>query len=195
MWFSFAGYLSLLSFGLLFEEMGLIIKYHGIVMKIKWASDLGRYIDRTINGTLKWSINLKKIYVSLIKLTFIRHLYGGPLPSALSILFMLMFIILWNIYLVVESLSCVWLFVTPWTAAHQASYPSLSPRVCSTPVHWIDDASQLSHPLSPPSPPGFNLSQHQGLFQWVSSSYQVAKILELQLQHQSFQWIFGDDFL
>ena len=120
MWFSFAGYLSLLSFGLLFEEMGLIIKYHGIVMKIKWASDLGRYIDRTINGTLKWSINLKKIYVSLIKLTFIRHLYGGPLPSALSILFMLMFIILWNIYLVVESLSCVWLFVTPWTAAHQA---------------------------------------------------------------------------
>ena len=74
MWFSFAGYLSLLSFGLLFEEMGLIIKYHGIVMKIKWASDLGRYIDRTINGTLKWSINLKKIYVSLIKLTFIRHL-------------------------------------------------------------------------------------------------------------------------
>lgn len=48
------------AFGLLFEEMGLIIKYHGIVMKIKWASDLGRYIDRTINGTLKWSINLKE---------------------------------------------------------------------------------------------------------------------------------------
>ena len=60
--------------------------------------------------------------------------------------------------------------------------------------HWVDDANQLSHPLSPPSP-AFNLSQHQGLFQWVSSSHQVAKILELQLQHQSFQWIFRVGFL
>ena len=48
---------------------------------------------------------------------------------------------------------------------------------------------QPSHPLLPPSPPALNLSQHQGLFQWVSSSHQVAKVLELQLQHQSFQWI------
>ena len=46
-----------------------------------------------------------------------------------------------------------------------------------------------------PSPPAFNLSQHQGLFQWVSSSHQIAKILKLQLQHQSFQWIFRVDFL
>ena len=53
------------------------------------------------------------------------------------------------------------------------------------------DAIQPSHPLSPPSPPAFNLSQHQGLFQWVSSLHQVAKVLELQLQHQSFQWIVG----
>ena len=50
-----------------------------------------------------------------------------------------------------------------------------------------------SHPLSLPFPPVLNLSQHQGLFQWVSSSYQVAKVLELQ--HQSFQWIFRIDFL
>ena len=63
-----------------------------------------------------------------------------------------------------------------------------------THVHWVGDAIQLSHPLSPPSPPAFNLSQHQGLFQWVSS-HQVAKVLELQLQHQSFQWIFRADFL
>ena len=53
---------------------------------------------------------------------------------------------------------------------------------------------QPSHPLSSLSPPAFNLSQHQGLFQWVSSSHQVAKVLELQLQHQSFQWIFRTDF-
>ena len=59
-------------------------------------------------------------------------------------------------------------------------------------VHWINDAIQLSYPLSPPSPPALNLSQHQVLFQWVSSSHQVIKVLEFQLQ--SFQWIFRVDF-
>ena len=56
-----------------------------------------------------------------------------------------------------------------------------------THIHWVSDTIQPSHPLSSPSLPAFNLSQHQGLFQWVSSSNQVAKVLELQLQHQSFQ--------
>ena len=68
-------------------------------------------------------------------------------------------------------------------------------EVAQTHVHQVGDAIQPSHPLSFPSPPAFNLSQHQGLFQWVSSSYQVAKVLGLQLQHQSFQWIFRTDFL
>ena len=54
-----------------------------------------------------------------------------------------------------------------------------------THVHRVSDAIQSSHPLSSPSPPAFNLSQHQSLFQWVSSSHQVAKVLEFQLQHQS----------
>ena len=58
-----------------------------------------------------------------------------------------------------------------------------------THVHWVGDAIQPSHPLTPASPPALNLSQHQGLFQWVGSSHQVAKVLELQLLHQSFQWI------
>ena len=62
-------------------------------------------------------------------------------------------------------------------------------------VHWVGDAIQPSHPLSSPSPSALNLSQHQGLFQWVGSSRQVAKVFELQLQHQSFQWIFRVDFL
>ena len=57
-----------------------------------------------------------------------------------------------------------------------------------THVRWVDDAIQPSHPLSSPSPPALNLSQHQGLFKWVSSSHQVAKVLEFQLQHQSLQW-------
>ena len=69
------------------------------------------------------------------------------------------------------------------------------PEFTQTHVHWISDAIQPSHPLSSPSPPAFNLSQHQGLFKWVSSSHQVAKVLEFQLQHQSFQWIFRTDFL
>ena len=69
------------------------------------------------------------------------------------------------------------------------------PELTQTRVHWVSDAIQPSHPLSSPSPPAFKLSQHQGLFQWVKSSYQVAKLLELQLQHQSFQWILRTDFL
>ena len=64
-----------------------------------------------------------------------------------------------------------------------------------THVHGVSGTIQLSHPLLSPSPPAFNLSQHQGLFQWVSSLHQVAKVLEFQLQHQSFQWIFRTDFL
>ena len=61
-------------------------------------------------------------------------------------------------------------------------------------VHWVGDAIQPSHPLPAPSPPTFNLAQHQGLFQWVSFLHQV-KGLEFQLQHQSFQWIFRTDLL
>ena len=61
--------------------------------------------------------------------------------------------------------------------------------------HWVNDAIQPSHPLSSPSPPALNLSQHQGLFQWVSSSHEVAKVLEFQLQHQSFQWTPRTDLL
>ena len=91
--------------------------------------------------------------------------------------------------------------LTPVAAAAAAkslqSCPTLGdPMNCSTPglpghqqfleltqthVHWVGDAIQPSHPLSSPSPPVFNLSQHQGHFQWVSSSHQVAKVLEIHL--------------
>ena len=89
-----------------------------------------------------------------------------------------------SIVVVVQLLSCVWFFATPWTAALQASV--------SFTISWSllkllsIELVMLSHPLSPPSLPVLNLSQHQGLFQWVGSLHQVAKVLELQLQHQSF---------
>ena len=62
-------------------------------------------------------------------------------------------------------------------------------------VHCVGDVIQPSHPLLSPSPPALNLSQHQGLFKWVSSSHQVAKVLEFQLPHQSFQWTPRTDLL
>ena len=55
------------------------------------------------------------------------------------------------------------------------------PKFAQTHAHWVDNAIQPSRPLLPPSPPAFNLSQHQGLFQWLGSSHQLAKVLELQL--------------
>ena len=82
--------------------------------------------------------------------------------------------------------------------SHSVVADTLQPMDCSTSglhvhhqflefththVHWVGDAIQPFHPLSSPSPPTFNLSQHQGLFKWVSSSHQVAKVLEFQLQH------------
>ena len=69
------------------------------------------------------------------------------------------------------------------------------PEFTQTHVRWVGDAIQPSHPLSSPSPPAFSLSQLQGLFQWVSSLHQVAKVLEFQLQHQSFQWTPRTDLL
>ena len=74
------------------------------------------------------------------------------------------------------------------------SMPGL-PEFTQTHVHWVGGAIQPSHPLSSPSPPAFNLSQHQGLFQWVSSLHQVAKVLAFQLHHQSFQWTLRTDLL
>ena len=69
------------------------------------------------------------------------------------------------------------------------------PEFTQTHVHRVGDAIQPSHPLSSPSLPAPNPSQHQGLFQWVNSSHEVAKVLEFQLQHQSFQWTPRTDLL
>ena len=79
---------------------------------------------------------------------------------------------------------------TPGLPVHHQLLESTQTR-----VHWVDNAIQPSHRLSSPSPPALNLFQHQGLFQWVSSSCQVAKVLEFQLQHQSFHWTPRTDLL
>ena len=90
----------------------------------------------------------------------------------------------------VQSLSCAPLCTTP-------GFPVLHklPKLAQTHVHRVGDAIRPSSSLSSPSTPAFILSQHQGLFKWVSSSHQVAKVLKLQLQHQFFQWIFRTDLV
>ena len=87
----------------------------------------------------------------------------------------------------VQSLNNVWLFVTPWTTARQTSLSITNSRSLLK-LMSIESVMPSNHPLSSPSPPAFNLSQHQGLFQWVPSLHQVAKVLEFWLWHQSFQW-------
>ena len=88
---------------------------------------------------------------------------------------------------------------TLWDAMNRST-PGLPvchqlPEFTQTHVHRVSDSIQPSHPLSSPSPPAPNPSQHQSLFQSVNSSHEVAKVLEFQLQHQSFQWTPGTDLL
>ena len=87
----------------------------------------------------------------------------------------------------VQSPSCVQPFATPWTVALQASL-SITNSQSLTKLTSIESMMSSNHILLSPSPPSFTLSQHQGLFKWVSSLHQEAKVLEFQLQHQSFQW-------
>ena len=104
----------------------------------------------------------------------------------------------------------IWIFRLFLNSVTQSCQTLRNPMECSIPglpvhhqlleftqthVYWVGDTTQSSHPLLSPSPPTFSLSQYQGLFQWISSSQHVAKVLEFQLQHQPFQLIFRTDFL
>ena len=98
----------------------------------------------------------------------------------------------WDFY-PLQSVSPVAQSCTTLCDPMDGSMPALSvhhqlPEFTQTHVHWVGNAIQPSHPLSSPSPLAFNPSQDQGLFKWVSSLQQVAKLLEFQIQHQSFQW-------
>ena len=131
-------------------------------------------------------------------LTYWAHLAGcsSHVTIALSFWCMSHASVAWFQFCSVHSLTRVQLFVTPWTTAHQASLSitnswNLPTDLC--PLSWWCHPTISSYVS--PSPPAFNLSQHQGLFKWVSSLHQVAKALAFQLQQQPFQWIFRTDFL
>ena len=117
--------------------------------------------------------------------------------SSISILWISSFVLFFNIPHISELCTLNSLF-TIFSSVTQLCPALCDPMDCSTPglpvhhqlpeftqthVHWVNDAIQLSHTLSSPSPPAFILSHHQGLFKWVSSSNQGAKVLEIQLQH------------
>ena len=95
-----------------------------------------------------------------------------------------------------QSFSTVLLIATQWIATRSdLLVHHQPPEFTQTHVHWVSDIMQPSHSLSSPSPPTFNISQNQDLFQSISSLHQLAKVMELQLQNQSLQWIFRTDFL
>ena len=94
---------------------------------------------------------------------------------------------------VVQSLSHVRFYDTMARSTQDCPALYYLPESVQIHIHWVDDAVQPSNPLLPPSPSALNHSQHQGLFQWVGCLHQVAEVLELQ--HQSFQWIFRVGFL
>ena len=137
-------------------------------------------VSSFIISVINWEITTLKFYIC--KSFPIINEKNLPLSLSFQIMFSK-----------VQSLSRVWLFATP--GLQNAKLPSSSPTPrAQTHCHRVSDAIQSSHPSLSPSPPAFNLSQHQGLFTWVCYSHQVAKVLEFQLQHQSFQWIFRTDF-
>ena len=122
------------------------------------------------------SKKLSKVFFST---TIWKHQFFGVQPSLWQKWS------LWPVTSSVQSLSSVWLFATPCTASFSVLH--YLPEFAQTHVHWVSDAIQPSQPLSSTFPPAPNPSQHQSLFQWVNSSHEVAKRLEFQLQHHSFQ--------
>ena len=138
-------------------------------------------IESNISFFILWLLifTYQEIFAYCMIANILMGRKGGRLNSNIGVIFSS-----------IPSLSRVWLFQALWTTVCQVTNSEFT----QTHVHRVDDAIQPSNPLSSPSPPAFNLSQHQSLFKWVSSSPQVAKVLELQLQRQSFQWIFRTNF-
>ena len=168
-------------------------KFSWICWWVRWVSGMLYELEHWIKQKYlfqKWNIHLQQIQHSLKY----RHKMRSAIVTFTTT----------TVVLVTKS----YIFPMPFIPGFFGSVAQSCPTLCDpmnrstpglpvhhqlleftqTPVRWVGVAIQPSHPLSSPSPPALNLSQHQGLFQWVSSSHQVAKVLEFQLQIQSFQW-------
>ena len=147
-----------------------------------WSQFFLGYWSETTLTSLSHGLSIRKLRTGQLALSKLARVY--LLTKGIRV-----------VVVVVQSLLCLFLCdpmacSTPGLPVHYQLW-----EFTQTHVQWFGDAIQLSYLLSSPSPPALNLSQHQGLFQWLGSLHQVAKVLELQLQHQSFQWIFRVDFL
>ena len=142
-----------------------------------------------------WRIYVNSATSQMYNLELDIWILGSEYSWRLENLVISLFQFLKNAFLI-QSLSHDQLFVTPQTTECQASCSSLSPRVSAVFIS-IQSVILSNHLILcfSPSPLALSLSQHQGLFQWVSSLHQLAKVLELQLQNESFQWIFKIDLL
>ena len=139
-------------------------------------------------------------YLPLVKKVSLHALFSSPSRSLKHSFWHLVVTFLWTrVFLHVHRSCCccfvskLYLTLCDTPDCYMPGFPVFHHLLefAQTHLHWVGDAIQPSHPLSSPSPPAFSVSQHQGLFQWVSSSHQVANVLELQPQ----QWIFRVDFL
>ena len=99
------------------------------------------------------------------------------------------------LWIVVQLMSCVWLCNSMDSSTPGFLVLHYLPEFAQIQGHWVNDVILPSHPMLLPSPTALSLSLHQGISQWAGFSHQVAKVLELQLQHQPFQWIFSVVFL
>ena len=177
------------------------VAVHGVAKSQTWLSNWTELILISV----RWYLILVLICISLITSERLNWTELSKSYNQIPLIFKVRFpgdsqiLVLssWGIYFssVQFSQSCSTLgdsmdCSTPGLPVHHQLLESTQ-----THFHCISDAIQPSHPLLSPSPLAFNLSQHQGLFQWVSLSHQVVKVLEFQLQHQSFQWTLRTDFL
>ena len=165
-------------------------KFHICRVSIGW-----RFMKELMLGPAFWGLSVDRIPSSFRVLVFslkafiwlyeVTHTLEGYLFTQNLL-----------VYTLLLSHSVIANSLQPHGLQH-AIFPVLHhlPELAQIHVHWVGEVIQPSHPLSSPSPPAFNLAQHQCLFQLVSSLHQVAKGWEFQLQHQSFQWIFRVDFL
>ena len=130
-----------------------------------------------------------------LNIKYVSYLYS-LLPHLELFLSLCIFAVF--VFVIPVQLSCLVVSDSLWSLVLQHARlpcPSPTPGACSNSCPSSQWCHPIFCPLPSPSPPAFSLSQHQAIFEWVSSSHQVARVLELHLEHQSFQWIFRTDFL